>query len=268
MVQAIDPFCPDVILHITGRRRDAVGHIHDSSRFRQKLLIADVTNPPTYRAPANQTQVAYDTTFGRWGRGSLKFSGTYELISFSSAYNLAQNQEFTFEMWAYFESSVYTDFRFVSSWQDPPATDLGMGWGAQNAFQNGTGHDAMGVVYDAPHPTGGWLGYGTVAYRPAHGQWVHLAFCNQNIGGVYHWRGYEDANMYLDLPASAPWFTHGSFRLLGDAISSGLTPYIHVNDLRLTRNHARYTGPGFQLPQGPFPTCTPPYDIFYKGMKP
>jgi hypothetical protein len=233
-----DPYFSDVVLllHMDGTNGSTT--FTDSSSFSRPLTRSG--NP----------QIS--TTEKLFGGASAYFNGSsYVLAPASADFDFSAN-DFTIEGWVYNTHNGYSGI--IGSRNNQNAH----GWCLyiqNNVLRTGS--------------TRGSAGYSDVQLHPtpiAQNRWTHFAVVKTAAGYT----------AFID-GVAGPVLTDGGFQYrpgldvsIGALASEGEFPFIgYIDDLRVTRNIARYTTPTFDIPDapfsdvGPFSTLSePPTDIF------
>jgi hypothetical protein len=234
-----DPYFSDVVLllHMDGTNGSTT--FTDSSSFSRPLTRSG--NP----------QIS--TTEKLFGSASAYFNGSssYVLAPASADFDFSAN-DFTIEGWVYNTHNGYS--------------------GIIGSRNNGATHGWCLYIQNNILRTGstrGSAGYSDVQLHPtpiAQNSWTHFAVVKTAAGYTAFING-----------VAGPVLTDGGFQYrpglavsIGALASEGELPFFgYIDDLRVTRNIARYTTPTFDVPDAPFPDVgpfstlpPPPTDIF------
>jgi hypothetical protein len=197
---------------------------------------------------ANFAGVTSQTTIKKYEPGSALFSSGYITTPSSSVFGFGTG-DFTIEAWVYpLSYTLYGGFLSVGRY------DSGLLWrintSADNLYFNGT-----------------WVNWNPQTNLPLN-RWSHLALVRESgvvriyVNGSVVFSTTTTANLGADKNVTVGAGSH-ALTTTNEQFNG------YVDDLRITRNIARYTTPTFDIPDAPFPDVgpfstlsEPPTDIF------
>ena len=195
------------------------------------------TNAFTVTATGN-AQIS--TTQSKWGGASGSFDGTGDVLTVpDNAALRVGSGDFTIELWFWLDASIGYDRIIALKGGTYPGWMLyygGVGELVLYASSNGTSWNVAQQVYFNGNPT--------------RGVWHHIAIARSS-GEI---RGYFNGTRQFTVTTSAT-LADATDPLCIGASSAGAASFKgYVDDFRLTKGVARYTGASLTVPTAPFPT--------------
>jgi hypothetical protein len=202
------------------------------------LLHMDDTNPNDFSNSAHSCSkigTSRSSTESKFGGFSFVFSGSTSYISYANHadYNFGTG-DFTAELWFF-----------------PTAADFGMLVESGNSPFTGTGSIAIAFNANRTVQIGNANGASAIVVGTALlslNAWHHIVAQRSGTTWTQYIDGVSDgtATSAVNLTATGPMTIGGTSRLAADSCTG------YIDELRLTKGVARYSGASFAVPTAPF----------------